>query len=241
MSKITKLKQWYNSEEAFEQQYLSDSMTTKYTQIVAATLNDRYHPRKVLDIGCGGGALVNAWHSLGVVAYGVDISDYAIKHSPKPISNYLSVVDVDTELLPFNDETFDLVTILEVIEHLESSTLLINELRRVLKVHGTAFITTPILPFESGLWRTMGIQSQPLHINVHSKRYWTKLFITYKLETIGELPEIIKKRTALAASNHPQQHWVIKLIRTRFGALGERAGQNLSSFVAGAFLLQKQE
>jgi SAM-dependent methyltransferase len=55
-----------------------------------------------------------------------------------------SNVNVETDVLPFPDDYFDLVFFCEVLEHLQSDPLrAILEINRVLKVGGTLILTTP--------------------------------------------------------------------------------------------------
>ena len=47
-------------------------------QKIAEKINSIYQPRTFLDVGCAYGYLVEALRDLGVDAYGVDVSEYAI-------------------------------------------------------------------------------------------------------------------------------------------------------------------
>lgn len=52
-------------------------------------------------------------------------------------------VIADCEGLPFKDNSFDKIVMIEVIEHIEKDNLAISELARVLKQNGRLFLTTP--------------------------------------------------------------------------------------------------
>jgi len=45
--------------------------------------------------------------------------------------------------LPFKNNVFDLVTAIEVLEHIKETQLVISEIYRVLKPKGFVFMTTP--------------------------------------------------------------------------------------------------
>ena len=49
----------------------------------------------------------------------------------------------DATNLPFKDDSFDLVTILHVIEHIKNDEAALRDIYRVLKKNGTALIVTP--------------------------------------------------------------------------------------------------
>lgn len=64
--------------------------------------------------------------------------------------------------LPFADGSFDLVTCLDVVEHLDDDTAALREMRRVLRPGGHLLVTVPAHPF---LW---GDQDE---VNLHKRRY----------------------------------------------------------------------
>ena len=64
--------------------------------------------------------------------------------------------------LPFEDEAFDLVTTLDVIEHVDDDVATLAELRRVLRPGGLLLVAVPAYMF---LWGTQDEVSQ------HRRRY----------------------------------------------------------------------
>lgn len=239
--KDSELKQYYKTREAVEMQSSGTAaFIGQVAKLLSMTLAERFQPRRVLDVGCSRGDLVSAWHNLGVEAYGVDISDYATKHpTVMKVAKYLRAVDVDCERLPFDDDSFDLAIASELLEHLSQPSFLLGELKRVVKDGGIIFVTTPVLPFESSLWRTFRIQSNPLHINVHSKRFWVQFFGKHGFNYSGELRNFIREvNTSLLPTNAPLQHWLLRLIRTRLGKIGQRISVELECSVHAALLFQ---
>jgi 2-polyprenyl-3-methyl-5-hydroxy-6-metoxy-1,4-benzoquinol methylase len=244
MEKSIALKQYYKTQEGAENQSsATEGFIRETAELVCAVLRERLRPQKALDVGCARGELVSAWHRHGVEAYGVDISDYAVSHPRNAgISEYLGAVDVECERLPFDDDTFDIATVLEVLEHLEQPSLLLGELRRVVKDAGFVFVTTPALPFETRLWRTLGIQSNPLHINVHSKRFWVRSFEKHGFAYTGELRSFIREaNTSIIPADGPLQHWALRLVGTKLGKLGKIARIELKCLVHAALLFQNRQ
>jgi 2-polyprenyl-3-methyl-5-hydroxy-6-metoxy-1,4-benzoquinol methylase len=133
---------------------------------LAGHLKQRFGPKTALDVGCSIGVLVKALRDQGIEAYGVDYSEYALAHAPKEIKSYLRRAAVDKERLPFKDGSFDMVTMLELLEHLQNHRYLIAEASRVLKKGGVVFVTTP--------WDLS--PDEPSHINVHPRKFWIKEF-----------------------------------------------------------------
>jgi hypothetical protein len=104
---------------------------------------------------------------------------------------------------------------------------------------GIVFITTPVLPFESRLWRYLRIQYNPVHISVHSQGYWQRLFARANLRYVGHQRHIIRRRTELSRCDSAQQHWALRLLQTRFGRIGVRLGQGLTELTSGSMVFRK--
>ena len=61
--------------------YLESTELRQFHASVARDVVANYHPRTVLDAGCAMGVLVSEFRKLGVDAYGVDYSEYAVNNS----------------------------------------------------------------------------------------------------------------------------------------------------------------
>jgi len=72
----------------------------------------------------------------------VDINPISIRNIRKE-GVKAKTIDVETEKLPYQNNFFDLVTCTEILEHLVNLTLLLSELRRVLKKGGYVYATVP--------------------------------------------------------------------------------------------------
>ncbi len=71
---------------------------------------------KVLDVGCGKGFLVKDLLAIGIDAYGVDISKYALMNCERETVGRLHLGSADE--LPFPDGTFDAVLSINTIHNL---------------------------------------------------------------------------------------------------------------------------
>jgi len=107
-------------------------------------------PARVLDIGCGNGALsLTLSEAAGFDLIAMDIlplrtsAVQARKRSREPKAK-LQVLLANAERgLPFRDETFDAVVATEVLEHLDNPVRMLGEVHRVLRPGGRFFMTTP--------------------------------------------------------------------------------------------------
>ena len=130
---------------------------------------------RILDVGCGTGANLEMLAQFGE-AEGVDISDEALEFCcAKGLKTHKGLA----EELPFENESFDLVTALDVIEHLDDDILGLKEIHRVLRKGGRALIFVPAFMW---LW---GIQDD---ISNHRIRY-TRKQITQRIKESGFMIE----------------------------------------------------
>ena len=104
---------------------------------------EKFHPETVLDIGCAYGELVKGLSDLGVEAYGIDGSDYAINNSDPIIRSKLFKVNLNSDPFPFDDKTFDVIGSFYSVEHIHDIEFFAKELRRTLKDDGVAWFLTP--------------------------------------------------------------------------------------------------
>lgn len=191
MSNKKKIDASFYDESYYEKKgYTVEKQYETFSEL-AMHLKQRFDPKSVLDVGCSIGVLVKALRDIGVDAYGVDYSEYALSNAPKEIGTYLKRVAVDKEKLPFGDGSFDMVTMLELLEHLQDHRLLIEETKRVLKKGGVVFVTTP--------WDLS--PEEPSHINIHPRKFWIKEFeslgFEYSRNATYHFPPVLGSSKAL--------------------------------------------
>jgi len=93
-----------------------------------------------LDVGCSIGASVEAAKQLGWHSTGVDVSNEAIDYCN---SVGLKCYAVHSDHLPFQPQTFDVVTAWHVIEHVVDVRQTLQDWGRVLKKDGVIVLATP--------------------------------------------------------------------------------------------------
>lgn len=90
----------------------------------------------------------------------------------------------------------------EVAEHLPDFQNTRCEIRRVLKLNGHIYVTTPSMAGADILSNVMHLSrlGNPTHINVHSKKFWVKLFENHGLEYLYDFPKLARKKALTAVS-----------------------------------------
>lgn len=139
-------------------------------------------PRSVLDVGCGEGVLTERWaHQLvDARVIGVDLDDPKLqgewRQRTYPGLEFLTV-DVDGGL-PFENGEFQLVTAIEVLEHVPSPERLVADMARVANSH--LLVSVPREPLWRGLNLARGsyvrdLGNTPGHLNHWSKRAFVEM------------------------------------------------------------------
>lgn len=127
---------------------------------------------KILDVGCGSGGNIKFLQKFGKVI-GVDNSKMAISFCRR--NNLKNVLLGDAVRLPFNKNSFDLITSLDLLEHVKDDQKALKEFNRVLKPGGHLLITVPALKI---LWSDFDIPSK------HYRRY-EKKELKIKIKNVG--------------------------------------------------------
>lgn len=111
---------------------------------VANELHNRFGgPIKVLDIGCGGGFLTNHLANVGHQVTGIDLSPSSLEAARQnDTTKSVKYLTANAYSLPFEDQTFDAVAAMDILEHVENPDQLIKEAGRVLRPGGLFFFHT---------------------------------------------------------------------------------------------------
>lgn len=132
-------------------------------EVLAATIARRASPpggaARILDVGCGPGPNLGMLSRFGTVV-GVDADERAVALCEEAGWDVKRVAPGAG--LPFGDDTMDLVTLLDVIEHVDDDAALLREAARVLAPGGTMLVTVPAYRW---MW---GAQDEISH---HRRRY----------------------------------------------------------------------
>ena len=95
---------------------------------------------KLLDVGCGSGGFIQRMAQLGWEVYGIDFDPKAVDVCRQQGLN-ASVGDLFAQHYP--DNSFDVLVLNHVIEHIYDTSILVAECYRVLKSGGKLIIATP--------------------------------------------------------------------------------------------------
>jgi ubiquinone/menaquinone biosynthesis C-methylase UbiE len=140
-----------------------------------------YYPNNLLDVGCGKGdrtiRIANYFNINVKNIYGLDYNDDRII-ACKRVFN-ASKIDLETDDIPYEENTFDIVICNQVLEHLKNYRRVIDGLIGVTKKRGYIVIGIPNLAhLINRIFLLFGIQPMPIDIDgPHVRSFTHKAFV----------------------------------------------------------------
>jgi 2-polyprenyl-6-hydroxyphenyl methylase/3-demethylubiquinone-9 3-methyltransferase len=119
--------------------------------------------KRVLDVGCGGGILADAMARAGAQVMGIDLSSKALKvaqlHALEVQTPNISYREISTEALADESpEAFDVVTCMEMLEHVPDPASVVSSCARLVKPGGWVFFSTLNRNLKSFLFAIVGAE-----------------------------------------------------------------------------------
>lgn len=132
---------WWDPESEFRPLHEINPLRLDYIDGIAAL-----HGKKVLDVGCGGGILAEAMAARGALVTGIDLADKPLKVAQLHLlESKLGVVyrNIAVETLAQEaPHSFDVVTCMEMLEHVPDPASAVRACAALLKPGGHAFFAT---------------------------------------------------------------------------------------------------
>lgn len=132
--------EWYKS---YDNLYHGSSIPEDRAQLLLK-LVEGIQAKRILDVGCGDGSLTIRFRDKLAASetVGLEISEDGVSIAQGRGVD-ARVVNLDTDVFPFENDSFDFILCAEVIEHLFDPDHLLQEMSRVLKSSGILLLTTP--------------------------------------------------------------------------------------------------
>lgn len=110
----------------------------------------KFRPGKILDIGCGPGHLADVIKKslIQTEVHGLDFSKSATEFAKESLDCFWRL-NIDLEDIPVENNQYDAIICLEVLEHVYDVTRVLREIHRLLKPSAKALISVPNLAY----WR----------------------------------------------------------------------------------------
>jgi 2-polyprenyl-6-hydroxyphenyl methylase/3-demethylubiquinone-9 3-methyltransferase len=118
------------------------------------------HQMKVLDIGCGGGILCESLAKLGADVTGIDLSENVINIAnshQKNLNIHYEVASAE-DFAEIHPAQFDVITCMEMLEHVPDPASIIASCEKLLKPQGKLFLSTLNRNLKSYLFAIIGAE-----------------------------------------------------------------------------------
>ena len=184
-----KIGEYYKSKEYYSHQENKNGFIPRlYEQIKTINLRHKYtiatkgiKVGKMLDIGCGVGDFLQVAEQHGWNCKGVEPSEDAKAIAKKRIKAEI-ISSEDLEQIP--NETFDVITMWHVLEHIDNLKWQVAQLQRLIKKDGRIIIAVPNYKsydakFYKDKWAAYDV---PRHLNHFNKETLVRIFKTNGLE-----------------------------------------------------------
>ncbi len=187
-----------NTTYIFDMEYLCSPEGQKFLEIKYSgrvdQLRDYFGERlpgiRLLDVGIGYGMFLRKLEEIGVKdIHGMDPFERSIEISRKNTSARLINGDITDEAWPVERGSFDAITCLDVVEHLERPAVFFEHVKEYLREDGIVIVTTPNgqLPYRMRSIPLVGFADRnPTHINIHPPKYWRRLARENGYEILAE-------------------------------------------------------
>lgn len=141
----------------------------------------------LLDIGCGTGEFLNHMRSKNWEVKGIEPGDSARKFA---VSNYNLEVKPEASLSEIANNSFDVITLWHVLEHVHELDKRVKELNRIIKPDGVVFIAVPNCTsydaiYYEEFWAAYDV---PRHLYHFTPKTISKLFAQYGFNLIETQP-----------------------------------------------------
>jgi 2-polyprenyl-3-methyl-5-hydroxy-6-metoxy-1,4-benzoquinol methylase len=171
---------------------------------------------EVLDVGCGSGTLLRLLKQRGFRPIGVDFSAEAARLAET--ENGVRVLVGSLDQARFPAQSFDIVTLFHVMEHVPNPRQVLAEVGRILKKDGSIILQVPNI--DSWQFKAFGVKWYGLDIPRHLIDY-SEAAILSLLENCGFVPLRVKRfnlrdnAPALVSSLFPSLDPVSRTVRRR--------------------------
>jgi 2-polyprenyl-3-methyl-5-hydroxy-6-metoxy-1,4-benzoquinol methylase len=217
-------------------------LVRNYTINKKVKLVDNFTKDKtILDIGCGTGAFLNACKKSGWITNGIEPSENARKFAQK---NYNLEINPENGIPKLSDNSFSIITMWHVLEHVHSLNERIEDLNRLLKDDGTILIAVPNCnsydaDYYKEFWAAYDL---PRHLYHFTHDSMEKLLKKHKLKIAKKFPMVFDSYyvSLLSEKYKSGETNLLKAILIGFRS-NLRAKRDINTFSSIIYVIKKEK
>ncbi|MES9873356.1 MAG: class I SAM-dependent methyltransferase [Candidatus Sedimenticola sp. 6PFRAG7] len=223
---------------------------TARREIVEETISklDIEPDARILDVGCGTGGNLEMLNRVGVVT-GIEMNSLAADLATKSSNATIKIGSLPNNLPLDNDETFDLIVALDVIEHIEQDLESLVAVSRHMGESGKIVITVPAFQFLWGhhdeihhhkrRYRKSDLEKLASEAGLKIRKLSYYNFFLFPLAAALRLYEKLVPPSPDKSTIAPPSSWLNKIFHSVFAS--ERHLLNAMNFPFGVSLLMVLE
>ena len=150
---------WWDKNSEFKALHDINPLRLNY---IKEKCGDSLKGKKILDVGCGGGILAESLALEGAIVTGIDMAEAGLEVAKLHLLE--SGLDIDyqkitvEEFAEQHNNQFDLITCLEMLEHVPDPSSIISSCAKLLKADGQVFFSTLNRNIKSYLFAIIGAE-----------------------------------------------------------------------------------
>lgn len=149
---------WWDPQSEFKPLHAINPLRLDYIQTHAGALAGK----KILDVGCGGGILSESMARLGAEVTGIDVAEAGLEvaklHLLESGQKVEYIHTTAEEFAPTHAGEFDVITCMEMLEHVPDPSSVIDACASMLKSSGVGFFSTLNRNLKSYLFAIIGAE-----------------------------------------------------------------------------------
>jgi len=178
-------KEYLPGYDASEKTY-NNEFVRKHFSLITDLAGKYFSPGgKLLDVGCGAGFFLKVAEEKGWKAEGVDLFGLAAEYGKNVLK--VNIKQGKFKDIQYPSESFDVVTLLDTIEHLPDPYQTVSKIKRILKKGGILFISTPDLNSLSRLFlgKDWAVLSPAEHLFYFTEKSLRNIFSKANFQILG--------------------------------------------------------
>lgn len=139
---------------------------------------------KILDVGCYDGIISQNYKKNTNYVTGIDIHEEPLKKASE-LLHEVHLIDLNYDWNPLKSNTYDVVIMSAVLEHVFDYRNVFSEIRRVLKNNGVFINAVPNVASLRGRFELLAGKVPAWYTNFEHIRLWTRSWLNNQVEPYG--------------------------------------------------------